>query len=195
MGRFRRLTAVAVVVGGTVVLTPATSNAEVTTPAGRCVGTAEFQKGYEGTGKSFKVDSTTLRPDEVLIIPASDDVAWSGSLIGVAQGRRPVSGSITLELPVGSIDLGSWGPTGSTTSSSGAESYDLGFLPRGVEFTVEGAHYENGQLHCSGKLTVALEGGAFDTPFAPISIGVTLFSGLGLVLCGRPKVRVKVPGR
>ncbi len=195
MGRFNKVTAALALVSGTVVLMPNTSDAEVTTPAGRCVGTAEFTKGYGGSGTPFKVDSKTLQPDKVLVIPASDEVAWSGSLVGVAPGSRPVSGRLTLKMPIGSIELGAWGPTGTTTSSSGTESYDLGFLPRGVPLTVEGEHYENGQLYCSGNLTVELEGGPFDTPFAPISIGVTLFAGVGLALSGRPKLRVKASGR
>ncbi len=88
-----------------------------------------------------------------------------------------------------------WAAGSAVAGSSGAESYDLGFLPRGVALTVEGEHFEDGVLYCSERLTVELEGGPFDTPFAPVSMGVALVSGVGLVLCGRPKTRVKGLGR
>jgi hypothetical protein len=109
----------------------------------------------------------------VYTIPRSDTVAWEGS---VAGPPGVYSGSVTVELPppFGEVEVESWGGDSENTSNSGAEEYDLpSLVPAGVEFEVFGQHAdENGS--CSATITFEIDGGAFDSPITPISLGGTL---------------------
>ena len=116
-------------------------------------------------------------------IPRSDTVAWEGS---VTNAPGAYSGSVWVDLPppFGKVEVDSWSGDSQTTSNSGTHEYDFpSLVPAGVEFTVSGEHFdENGG--CSGSIALKIDGGPFDSPIAPISLGGTavfaLLTGLAL---------------
>jgi len=157
----------------------APASAEINGP---CTGSAEFQKG------GFTVDAGDLGPDEVVEVPVADTVHWQGEISGVS-GERDIAGSITVDLPwpLGEATIDSWDGSTEETGNDGVKKYDLpSMIPRGVEFEVNGQHSEDGEVVCTGTVKVKVEGGAFDSPLAPVALGGTVLSGVGLVLAGRP---------
>jgi hypothetical protein len=165
--------------------------ADITEPPGVCVGTASFQTGTEADGP-FTVSSKELTSSDVVTVPLSDTVAWTGELVGVTPASRPVKGFVAVDLPwpFGTYTVDSWGSTSDKVASSGIHEYDLpSAIPRGVTFTVRGEHWENGALFCKGTAKVQVEGGAFDTPATFVSVGLLALSGVGLFFAGRPSFR------
>ncbi|MBI4884174.1 MAG: hypothetical protein HY826_08975 [Actinobacteria bacterium] len=124
----------------------------------------------------------------VFTIPRSDTVNWEGS---VAGPPGEYSGSVWVELPppFGEVEVDSWSGDSETTSNSGSHEYDLpSLVPAGVEIVVSGEHNdENGS--CSGKATLEIDGGPFDSPVTLISLGGTAVTGLGVALTLRPLFR------
>ena len=116
-------------------------------------------------------------------IPRSDTVSWEGS---VTNAPGVYSGSVWVDLPppFGEVQIDSWAGDSQTTSNSGTHEYDFpSLVPAGVEFKVSGEHIdENGG--CSGSITLKIDGGPFDSPIAPISLGGTAVFGIltGLAL-------------
>ncbi|MCE9623199.1 MAG: hypothetical protein K8R99_12720 [Actinomycetia bacterium] len=116
-------------------------------------------------------------------IPRSDTVRWEGS---VTDAPGVYSGSVTVELPppFGEVEIDSWSGDSESTSNSGEHEYDFpSLVPAGVEFSVNGEHIdENGG--CSGTIAFEIDGGPFDSPIAPISLGGTalfaILTGLAL---------------
>jgi hypothetical protein len=183
--------AAAVAIGGVVALFAAPAWADVTTPPGRCQGTATFTKGLQDTGP-FVVDSKTLAPDTVTKIPLSDDVQWTAGLNGVDPKARPVSGHVAIDLPwpFGTVAINSWDDTTTKTENSGTQSYDLpSAVPRGVVFEVQGEHREGATVYCSGTAKVEIEGSAFSTPLAFVSLAGLAASGVGVAMAGRSRYR------
>lgn len=118
-------------------------------------------------------------------IPRSDTVSWEGS---VAAAPGVYSGSITVDLPppFGEVEIDNWAGDSQTTSNSGTHEYDFpSLVPAGVEFKVSGVHNdENGG--CSGSITFEIDGGPFDSPIAPISLGGTAVFALLTALALKP---------
>lgn len=170
--------------------TAATANAEVTTPAGTCVATAAF---LGGTSKGpFTVDTRTLQPSDVVLVPIADTVSWTGQLVGATPTARPVSGYIAVDLPwpLGTVTVDSWEGTTSLVENSGTDDYSLpSATPRGIEVQVRGVHRENGAVVCSATVTVEIEGSPFDSPAAIVSLGGLAASGVALAMAGRAKYR------
>ena len=126
-------------------------------------------------------------------MPIKDDVHWQGEITGVS-GDRDYAGFIEVDLPwpLGAATIDTWSGTTDATSNEGDKSYDLpSAVPRGVEFEVSGQHSEDGTVVCSGTVKVKVEGGAFDSPLAPIGIGGTVISGVGLALAGLSKIAAR----
>ena len=183
--------AVATVATGAVWWLAAPAGADITTPPGRCEGTATFTQGLDDTGP-FSVDSRTLDPDTVTEVPLEDDVQWTAQLIGVAPAERPVSGYVAVDLPwpFGTVTINSCDDTTAKVQNSGTQSYDLpSLVPRSVEFQVEGEHREGANVYCSGSAKVKIEGSAFDTPLTFVSLVGLAASGVGLAMAGRSKYR------
>jgi hypothetical protein len=188
------LTAVAVV-GGAALVGAGPVRADVVQPPGACVGTASFASGTEADGP-FSVDSRTLSPDDVTVVPLSDTVTWTGEVSGVAPGTsREVDGFIRLDLPwpLPDVTIDSWNSTTMNVANQGVEDYDLpSALPRGTELRVYGEHRENGVLVCRGSATAALEGGAFSSPVTVAATVLAVPALAALVWAGFPKAGRRV---
>ena len=141
--------------------------------------------GCEGSGVWVE-DGLQVRAETdggVYTIPRSDEVIWEGSVAG-PPGEYSGGISVDLPPPFGKVEVDSWSGDSQSTSNSGTHEYDFpSLVPAGVEFTVSGEHFdENGG--CSGSITIKIDGGPFDSPIAPISLGGTAVFALltGLVL-------------
>lgn len=190
----RALTTVAVVVGVGCLLAPS-SAADVVEPPGACTGTASFASGTEDGGP-FAVDSGTLAPDDVTVVPISDTVTWTAAVSGVPDGTvRPVEGFVKVDLPwpLPDATVDSWKSTTALVANEGVEDYDLpGALPRGLEFRVYGEHREDGRLVCSGSAKAQLEGGVMDSPVTLVATILAVPALAALVVAGIPKVGRRV---
>lgn len=146
--------------------------------------------GCQATGSwresGLVIDAATATG--VIEIPRKDTVDWQGS---VAAPPGEYSGSVWVELPppFGKVEVDTWSGDSATMANAGSHEYDLpSLVPAGVEFTVAGEHSdENGT--CSGSVTVAVEGGAFDSPLAAVSLVGTAVTGAGLAAMLRPMFR------
>jgi hypothetical protein len=190
----RALAAVAVVAGtGFLVALPAA--ADLVDPPGACVGTATFASGTEDGG-AFTVDSRTIGPDDVTVVPISDTVTWTGAVTGVAPGTvREVEGFVKLDLPwpLPDATVDSWDSTTALVENEGVEDYDLpSALPRGLTFRVYGEHRENGTVVCTGSAQARLEGGFMDSPVTLVATILAVPALAALVVAGRPKVGRRV---
>lgn len=171
MGRARMLAPAAVLGLVVIAFAGGKAAAHVDTTNG-CTATGTFREGGQ------VVDAESVG-DDVVEIPRSDTVDWTGS---VAAPPGAYSGSISVDLPppFGEVAIDSWGGTSQNPSNSGAKEYDLpSLVPAGVEFQVVGSHDdENGS--CSGFVNLEIEGGPFDSLLAPVSLVGTAASGAGL---------------
>ena len=155
---------------------------------GPCTGSGDFEDGTKDAGP-FTVDGDT---SDVVEVPLKDTVHWQGAID--ASGERDFSGSIEVDLPwpLGAATIDTWDGSTEETGNDGDKSYDLpSAIPRGVEFEVSGQHSEDGSVVCSGTVKVKVEGGAFDSPVAPVALGGTVISGIGLALAGLSKVATR----
>lgn len=143
--------------------------ADVTEPAGRCVGTASFAKGVDAP---FTVSSATLQSGDVTSIPLSDTVTWSGKLVGVSAQSRDISGFVKIDMPwpIPDITLDSWDGPSARVENSDTKEYSLpSITPRDVELRVYGEHREAGAVFCSGAAKVKIDGSRFG-PFTIVSL-------------------------
>lgn len=162
--KFRYLSLGAVALGFVIGGSAAQANADI--PGG---------SGCSGSGQWLDDGLLVVAETDggVYTIPLGDTVAWEGS---VASPPGSYGGAVSIDLPppFGDITVDTWNGDSETTSNSGVHEYDLPSLtPRGVEFQAFGVHNdENGS--CSGTITFQIEGGAFDSPATPVSLGGTL---------------------
>ncbi|CAN5429341.1 hypothetical protein BH10ACT2_BH10ACT2_07360 [soil metagenome] len=141
--------------------------------------------GCEGSATWRDADLTVVAETDggPYTIPRSDTVDWEGS---VTAPPGVYNGSVWVELPppFGHLEIDNWAGDSATTSNSGTHEYDFpSLVPAGVEFQVSGEHSdENGG--CSGTIAFEIDGGPFDSPITPISLGGTaafaLLTGLAL---------------
>lgn len=176
MGRYVA-SLIAVTVAAALVLAASPASAEITEPAGRCVGQAAFAEGVDGP---FTVSSADLQPDDVTTIPLEDTVTWSGRLTGATSGRRDISGFVKVDMPwpIPDLTLDDWGGSSSRTENTDTTDYSLpAITPRGVELRVYGEHREAGSVFCSGSTKVKVDGSSFG-PFAIASVVLLVASAL-----------------
>jgi hypothetical protein len=178
-----RLAAIGTLTASTVLVWSAPAAADIVTPAGACVGSAAWDAG------GFAETSTQLTPDRVVEIPRADEVSWSGSVVGPADGSsRDVAGRVALALPppFGSINLADWGGQATDVQRSGTYAYDLpSVVPSGVTLTLLASHDESGQRHCTATVGVIIPGGPFDSPLIWVALIGLLLVGAVLALLGR----------
>lgn len=126
-------------------------------------------------------------------IPLSGSASYTGQVgDGSERSERSFSGQVVVLTPPGFPDIEltdawTWSGTGTGQSDSGTVTWDLpSVLPRGVPFTVEGFHQDEG-TRCEGSVNVKVEGGLFDSPLAPISLGGTALAlaGVGFAMVPR----------
>jgi hypothetical protein len=155
---------------------------------GRCTASGDFVNGTKADG-SFTLDAKEVG-SQTIVIPRADTVNWSGA-VDVPASPRAYSGSISVKLPppFGEVTIHDWKGNSDRVSNSGVEDYKLpSLVPAGVTFTVSGQHVEAAAT-CSGTVNVKIEGGVFDSPVAPISLGLTAATGAGFLAALRPLFR------
>jgi hypothetical protein len=181
----------AAVLGALAVQAPAA--ADVVQPAGRCVGIATWNTA------GFTKSTADLSTGEVVEVPRTDVVRWSGKVVGPAAGTpRAIDGEIALKLPplLGSIPLGDWNGQATEVERSDVYTYDVpGFVPAGVVFEVRARHSEAGAEHCTAAVRAKIAGGPFDSPLIFVALAGLLLTAGGLVLLGwRPSSGSGNPG-
>ena len=163
------------------------AHADIVMPAGACVGTGSWQAA------GLTESSTTHVPNDVIAVPRADTVRWAGNIagyqLGAAGPRRPISGEVQLDLPIGTATIDSWGGSSVRYANAGEHAYDLPKLLVGVKMRLHGEHRENGVVRCSGSVYVKVAGSVWSNPLSYGSLGVLAISAGVLVFAGRPVFR------
>lgn len=164
---------------------PVPAAAELTQPAGTCVGAGTWETG------GFTVVSTDADPSRVIEIPRADRVAWSAEVTGPQGGApRPIAGNISLQLPppLGWTTVDEWSGSATNVASVGVRDYDLpSLVPAGVVFTLRAEHREGGEVLCTGTARLVIAGGPFDSPLIWVALALLVAFGVPLVLTGRAR--------
>jgi hypothetical protein len=163
------------------------AGADVISPPGACSGTGRWlEAGFEET-------SAEHVPSDVIEVPLSDEVAWTGSVGGAAVGqegpRREISGEVQLDLPLGTVTIDDWGGSSTRYANEGVHDYKLPKVLAGVEVVLHGEHREDGQVVCSGSVHVQFEGSATENPLTYGGLAGLVASGAMLYAAGRPAFR------
>jgi hypothetical protein len=158
--------------------------ADVVTPPGSCAGSGTWQKA------GFTELSSKHSPSDVIKVPQADTVRWAGNIKGFRLGstgpRRPIDGAVELQLPIGKVNIDTWGGTSARYANTGEHKYNLPSVLIGVKMKIKGFHKDNGKLTCSGSVYMKVEGSAFKNPLALVAVGgLVIFGGL-LLFAGRP---------
>jgi hypothetical protein len=184
--RVRNMVVLAVVAAGVgLVAAPAApAGADVVTPPGACRGVGIWVDG------DFRELTRQHETDDVIDIPIEDVVRWQGKVGTATRGdttdRRPVDGSVELELPLGqSRVVNDWGGTSVEEVTSGRHKYSLPFVFKGVKMKLSGHHDDGGERLCSGSVYVQVEGSALSNPLTWAGIVGLVLSILGLGWAGR----------
>lgn len=164
----------AVLAGALVLFSPAPpAAAELTGP---CEAQGQWSDPSVNGGQPL--DARTIG-DQVVTIPLSDTVAWSGSVTPV-QNPRSHRGSVSVDLPwpLSAYTIDSWSGNGSEVAKSGVEEYELPSLtPRGITFKVQGTHTEDGGLVCTGYVNLQVTGSKLASPLTYAAIAATAATG------------------
>ncbi len=143
----------------------------------------------------LEVVASQLTEGEVVVIPLEGNVEWRGAidLRPPPTEARPTSGNVKVKVPfpVGTVQVGVWSSTGTSTGNSGNYDYEFPSILSGFKVTVVGQHWEGsleqaGSPTCSGDVTLSLAG---TNPLGFIGGGLTVVSILGAYLA----IRVKGP--
>ena len=184
VAKLRQAVLSAVVVAAGVGVAPAAASADVITPPGACVATGHW------LNSGLNESSTGLNSSDVIKIPAADTVQWAGNIAGHALGsvgpRRPISGAVKLDLPIGSVTIDSWGKTSVRYANTGRHKYDLPSVLKGIKMKLHGEHSESGRLACSGSVYVEVSG---TSPLLWGGVGMLVIAGGMLFFAGRPVFR------
>jgi hypothetical protein len=177
-----RAAAVATLAAVGIAWSPIPAAADLVEPAGACAGSAAFQSG------GLRVDSATANPSEVFDVPRTDQVTWTGQVLGREPGvEREAAGSISLALPppLGSLPIRDWSGTTTAAESSGIQDYDLpAFVPAGVVFRLHAEHYEGGELFCTATARFRIDGSPWSSPAIWVLLVLALGSAALLVVAG-----------
>jgi len=180
----RRAVSAALLLTVAICAAPGTAHADVITPAGACVGSGHWVK----SGQTER--STAHQPSDVITVPRTDTVQWAGNIKGFALGavgpRRPISGEVQLDLPIGSVTIDSWGRTSVRYANQGEHHYDLPAILSGIKMKLHGQHRESGRVVCSGSVFVKVKG---SNPLVFGALGLLVISGGMLFFAGRPVFR------
>ena len=185
----KRTRAVAIVglMFGAIFVTAIPAGADISGP---CDGTAE----WVNYSPPLKVVASEI-PEDVVIIPLEGDVKWTGDIFiePPPTDARETSGNVKVKVPfpVGTVQVGVWSSTGTSTGNSGTYEYEFPSLLSGFKVTVTGQHWEgdlnqSGAPTCEGEVQLALEG---TNPLGFIGAGLSVVSLMGASLA----VRVKGP--
>ena len=176
----RRLVPLAVA-GGALLVVP-TANPAAATVTGGCAGA--------GTIGTTRYDAAALDPAEPITVPEEGDVAYEGSVPLPGGTDRAYSGSIALQLPIGSVTVADWSGSSAKVADSGVHHYSIpALVPRGITVRVDGTHSHDGlAAPCTGAFAIALDGGPLDSPVpTAAALGGTLIAGAALASAAFPK--------
>jgi hypothetical protein len=173
--------------GALVLLGAAPAGADVIDPAGACFGQGIWVE--EGETR----DSTMFVPDDVVEVPQSDTVNWSGRVgnaqLGDEVPRRDISGEVQLDIAgVGTATIDDWGGSSVRAANEGEHEYDMPDVLVNVKMKLKGEHRENGDRVCGGSVYVKIPGSVTDNPLALGAIAGLVISGGALLYAGRPVV-------
>ncbi len=161
------------------------------TVSGPCDGSGT----WANESPPLEVVASQLAEGEVVVIPLEGNVAWTGAidLKPPPTEARSTSGNVKVKVPfpVGTVEVGTWSTTGTSTGNSGTYEYEFPSLLSGFKVTVIGQHWEGtleqaGSPTCSGEVTLSLAG---TNPIGFIAGGLTVLSIAGSYLA----IRVKGP--
>ena len=174
--KFRYLSLGAVAIGIALVGSASPAHADIPGSSG-CSGSG----GWLESGVFVQAETN----GGVYVIPRSDTVFWEGSVAG-PPGIYSGSVSVDLPPPFGEVLVDDWSGDSDTTGNDGEHEYDFpSLVPAGVEFEVNGQHTDdNGG--CSGTITFEIDGGPFDSPVTPISLGGTALFAVLAALALKP---------
>ena len=151
---------------------------------GPCFASAAVSGNDGGTYETIDPAAKT----GVYTVPIAGSAAYDGGInVDVPEEGRPISGSVSVGLPMGlSIDIKSWSDDDATrTGDVGTVTWDLpDFTPRGIEFGVSGSHSD--LQSCSGSITVKLEGDLLDSAVGVVTTAATVLTGLFTLATGIP---------
>ncbi|MEY2453241.1 MAG: hypothetical protein QOD92_2815, partial [Acidimicrobiaceae bacterium] len=125
----------------------------------------------------------------VIEVPAKDEVSWQGALPAAPAAPEAYNGKIEIPLPppFGPLKIDSWSGTSDSQGNSGVKKYDLpSYVPKNVELEVQGQH-TSASGTCKGHVKIKVKGSSVG-PVSLASVALTVATGAGLVLAGRPKV-------
>jgi len=173
MNRKRVLVAVAVGLSAFVVLTPPAA-AEFTENEIGCAGSARITSD---DGETYDVDAT----DTTAVVPRDGRATWEGSVSPVTHDH---AGEIVIKIGPVKQKIGDWGPsrnTGDEPSKTGVKEIPSFFaqVPSG-KYELSGFH-RGDEGRCAGKMTVEIDGSAFETPMGLAAAVLSLLSLAGFL--------------
>jgi hypothetical protein len=173
-------------VGALALLGPASAPASAGM-LGDCTLVATWALGLGIGPVVLDVDATPA--DQPVTVPAADTVTWVATSPGAVRPRL-VKGLVELDLPwpFSTLTLDSWSGPAQGHEATGTYQYELtGLVPRAVPLTFQGAHAEENDVRCTGRVQLELEGGPFDGWLAYVALGGLAASGIALFFAGRSR--------
>ncbi|MGH9246944.1 MAG: hypothetical protein ACRD29_22035 [Acidimicrobiales bacterium] len=166
---------------------------------GPCEAHAEITPAPEATGRDTPTRIDARSAADVIEVPDSGSVAWSGQIgDGLDTQPRPAGGSVDIVLPpvLDSVarrlapDLVTayqWGGDDVTTAQgSGTEMYEVpALVPAGAEIVVRGTHTDP-LGSCTGTVTLRLAGNPVTEPITIALLMLTVGAAVPLAMAGKP---------
>lgn len=158
------------------------AGAVITSDTVGCTGQADINSA---DGNVYRIDAG----DDEAKVPREGSAAWQGGLSTVTHDHR---GEVNLELPLGDVELGSWGPSPNAEGRAAAKGVKelpavLKELPAG-RYKVRGYH-EGNEGGCTGHVVVEIDDFAFSNIAGVVGIGGTVLFAVLLALAARPRTR------
>ena len=104
---------------------------------------------------------------------------------------RATKGEVKIDMPfpIPDIKAGDWSDDDAdSVEKVDTYTYDLpAIAPSGFDVKVSGFHQDGDLPKCSGSVTLRIKGGFFSSPAGPVSLVITVISGVGLWIAARPK--------
>jgi hypothetical protein len=184
MGRSRlRAVAAACAGGGMVLATALPAGADAIDPPGACSALGIWLD--EGVTRA----AVDFVPDDVVVIPQEDTVAWQGGVGDAApdQGgpRRDISGQVEVDVAgITTVVIDDWDGDSDIYGNSDEYEYDVPDFLVNVKLKLRGEHSEEGSRVCGGSVYLKVEGGTLSNPLAIGAFVGMLFTGAGMLAAG-----------
>jgi len=184
MGRSMRRTLAALVIGGGVVLVSATTaGADVIDPPGACNASGTW------TGEGVTRSSGDFEPDDVIVIPQEDEVAWEGGVGDAGPDEtgpeRDISGEVEVDVAgITTLKIDDWDGPSESYGNSDVYEYDVPDALVNVKMKLQGSHSGAAGEACSGSVYLKVEGSTFSNPLAIVFTVLTILFAGGLMAAG-----------